>query len=155
MNILVVFYSRTGMTRKVGETIARHLKADKEEIYDTNNRKGFFGYLSAGMDAFLKRETEIFNYSKDPANYDLVIIGTPIWSLGISPAIRTYVMRNKSKFKKVAFFCSHSGSPGKQAFDDLEHLCGKEPIAVLEIGEHELMTGGSYEAIAEFAEEIA
>lgn len=155
MNILVVFYSRTGSTRKVGETIARHLKADLEEIFDAKNRQGFLGYFSAGMDAFLKRETELFNYSKDPADYDLVIIGTPIWSIGIAPAIRTYVRQIEPKLKKVAFFCCKSSSPAKQAFDDLAHLCGKQPIAVLEIKEHELKTGKSFQDIAAFAEQIA
>jgi flavodoxin len=38
--ILVVYYSRTGMTKKLANSIANLLFADIEEIVDTKNRSG-------------------------------------------------------------------------------------------------------------------
>ena len=54
MKTLVVFYSRTGTTKKVGENIAKILKCDSEEIFDTKDRMGVVGYMQAGKDAMFK-----------------------------------------------------------------------------------------------------
>lgn len=126
--ILVVFYSRTGHTRKLGERIAKILKADKEEIIDSDNREGLFGWLRGGKDAY-KRKLAKISYKKDCSNYDLVIIGTPVWAGTMTPAVRTYIQENKEKFRKIAFFCTFGGSEAK-TFGEMQDL-GSKPIAVL------------------------
>jgi len=84
MKILVVFYSRSGRTKRIAEAILGILKCDKEEIFDLKNRKGIPGFLSAGTDANLRRLTAIKEIKNNPSLYDLVIIGTPVWSSNIS-----------------------------------------------------------------------
>jgi len=48
--------------------------------------------------------TEIAQTTKVPDDYDLVIIGTPIWAWKPTPAIRTYISQNNLAGKKVALF---------------------------------------------------
>jgi len=114
MKILVVFYSRSGRTKKVAEVISKILKCDKEEIFDIKSREGVVGFLSAGTDANLRRLTVIKEIKNNPSLYDLVIIGTPIWSSNISTPIRTYLSLHKEDFKNVAFFCTRLGSDAKE-----------------------------------------
>ena len=45
MKILVVFYSRSGNTRRVAEEIIDALDCDIEELFDTQNLSGALGYL--------------------------------------------------------------------------------------------------------------
>ncbi len=90
MNALVVYYSRTGTTRKVAEKLASLLRCVSEEIHDTTNRKGKLGWLRAGKDATSKKLTKLETVNNDPASYDIVIIGTPIWNHTLSTPIRTY-----------------------------------------------------------------
>ena len=71
---LVVYYSRTGNTRKLAKIIAEKLKADIEEIEDSTSRSGPLGWLRAGRDAGLKSLTKLKPLKKDPSNYDMVII---------------------------------------------------------------------------------
>ena len=59
MKPLVVFYSRTGTTKKVAETISSILKCDVEEVFDTKNRAGVLGWLRSGRDAGSKKLTAI------------------------------------------------------------------------------------------------
>ena len=59
MKSLVIFYSRTGNTKKVAENIANDLNCDIEEIFDTKNRAGSIGWLSAGKDANTKKLTTL------------------------------------------------------------------------------------------------
>lgn len=56
MKSLVVFYSRTGNTRRVAEMIAGEMKADLQELVDKKSRKGPIALLRAGRDAIKKGE---------------------------------------------------------------------------------------------------
>lgn len=154
MKILVVFYSRSGRTKKIAEAISDILKCDKEEIFDTKNRKGIPGFLSAGTDANLRRLTAIKEIKNNPSLYDLVIIGTPIWSSNISTPIRTYLSLHKDNFKKVAFFCARLGSDTKKVFDDMKNLCQKTPIALLELTSREVARDQYMQKVKEFIKNL-
>jgi flavodoxin len=77
---LVVYYTRTGNARFVAETIAAEVGADIEEVIDLKKRSGILGWLRGGSDARKGKETEITQTQKVPANYDLIVVGTPIWA---------------------------------------------------------------------------
>jgi hypothetical protein len=67
----------------------------------------------------------------DPALYDVVALGTPVWNALMSRPMRTYITANKSKFKGVAFFCTQVGNESKQLFSDMQTLSGRHPVSVL------------------------
>ena len=77
--VLVIFYSRTGATRRLAEALANALQADIEPITDRINRSGIFGYLRSVAESLQKRGASIEPMKTDPASYDLVVIGTPVW----------------------------------------------------------------------------
>jgi flavodoxin len=104
MKSLVVYYSRTGKTKFVAEKIAAELGSDIEKIEDLKNREGKMGWMSATRDASREKETPISPTKKNPADYDLVIIGTPVWAFNPASAIRTYLKSNDLTRKKVALF---------------------------------------------------
>jgi len=126
MKTLVVFYSRSGTTKRVAQEVAKALNADIDELIDKKSRKGILGFLRAGYDATRGKTTEI-EFEKDPYDYDLVIVGTPIWNGRVTPAIRTYLLRNREKIKNAAFFSTCAGRPGK-CLEQMEELWGKKPI---------------------------
>lgn len=126
MKTLVVFYSRSGTTKRVAQEVAKALNADIDELIDKKSRKGFLGFLRAGYDATRGKTTEI-EFEKDPYDYDLVIVGTPIWNGRVTPAIRTYLLQNREKIKNAAFFSTCAGRPGK-CLEQMEDLWGKKPI---------------------------
>ncbi|MBN2458884.1 NAD(P)H-dependent oxidoreductase [Candidatus Woesearchaeota archaeon] len=107
---LVVFYSRTGITRKVANAIAQELQAELEELVDKKSRKGIMGWLSGGRDAMKKILTELEPLEKDLSEYEIIVIGTPIWAGNMAPAARTFLSQNRGKLKKVAFFHTRGGS---------------------------------------------
>ena len=109
MRTLVVYYTRTGNTKFVAETVAAELGADTEEVIDMKKRQGMLGWLSAGRDAMGQKETEIAQTKRAPADYDLVIIGQPVWAGNPTPAIRTFLNKNDLSGKKVALFFSDAG----------------------------------------------
>ncbi len=106
---LVVYYTRTGNARFVAETIAAEIGADAEEVIDMKKRSGVLGYLSSGKDARQGKETQIAPSKKSPVDYDLIIVGTPIWAARPTPAVTTYLKRNNFSGKKVAVFITQGG----------------------------------------------
>ncbi|MDH5806384.1 MAG: flavodoxin [Candidatus Methanomethylicaceae archaeon] len=154
MKCLVVFYSRTGNTKKVAEKIAEMLNCDLEEIIDIKNRSGLLGFLRSGFEAVLKKLTIIAKTKYNPDDYDLVIIGTPVWAGTISTPIRTYMIMNKDKFKKVAFFCTLIRKTAPKVFKEMKEVCQKEPISTIMIRASEINSGIYAKKLEEFVSKI-
>jgi flavodoxin len=154
MKTLVVFYSRTGTTKKIAEEIAAKIGAEIEEIKDTVDRNGAKGYLLAGRDATLRRLTKLEEVKYNPADFDLVIIGTPIWSWNMSAPIRTYITEHKNNFKNVAFFCTMGGSGDEKAFREMGDIIGKNPVSTLPLKTREAVKDEFAEKMEKFVTSI-
>jgi len=154
MKALVAYYSRTGRTKKIAEAISNNLNCDIEEIIDTTKRSGFFGIFRSKYQAAKKMLTVLQNSKNDPAFYDLVIIGTPVWSNTISTPIRTYIHQNKSRFKNVAFFCTFGGSGFEDMFCQMEELCGKKPVSALAVDAMEVLKDNYMDKVKQFVDNI-
>lgn len=121
MKSLVVYYTRTGKTKFVAETVAAELGADLEEIVDLKKREGKLGWIMGGKDASQKNLTEIAPMKRVPADYDLIVVGTPIWAWAPTPAFRTYVSKNNLATNKVALFYTFDSDP-KQASGKIREI---------------------------------
>ena len=151
--VLVVYYSRTGTTRKVAETLKQELKADLEEIIDKKNREGLKGWLMAGRDAGNKALTEILEPTRNPKNYDLVVIGSPVWNDTVSTPIRTYLTKYRGSLSKVAFFTTQK-SEKTNATSDMEEILGKKPIAAIQLREKQGDDSENHKMLKAYLEKI-
>lgn len=130
MKTLVVFYSKTGHTKKVAAEIAEKLKADLEEIKDLKKRNGFFRWFGAGKDAMKKNITEI-KTNKNPEDYDLIIVGSPVWARNVTPAVRTYLGKYNLSGKKLAFFSVSGQGKEQNIFHEMEKICKKPECKIM------------------------
>jgi flavodoxin len=154
MKTLVVYYSRTGTTKKAAEALAAELKCDVEEIFDIRDRKGPIGFLMAGRDAGAKNLTELRKTKSDLSQYGLVVVGTPIWAWNLSTPIRTYLTQNRASLKKVAFFCTQGSDGSEIAFREMASLCGTGPLATLALCSGDVWKGDFLGKIREFAKKL-
>ena len=122
MKSLVVYYSRSGNTRFAAEQISKEIGGEIEEIIDKKKRKGLLGFVSSGYDATRGRATKIAAIKRSPKDYDLVVVGTPMWNKRITPAVRTYLRDNNFSEKRVALFCTNLGSEPERVFKTLKEL---------------------------------
>ena len=129
MKTLVTYYSRTGTTRAVGEAIARELGADSEEIIDLRKRTGLrpIRFIIAGYGARRGKLTDI-RFERSPDDYDLIVIGTPIWAGRMTPAVRTYLGSQKLEGKRVASLCT-GGAEGGKVLEELKGLAPRSEAA--------------------------
>jgi flavodoxin len=155
MKCLLVFYSRTGRTKKIAELISTEINCEYEEIIDTKKRKGrFIGFVKSGFAATREKLTNNKEVQKDPELYDVVILGTPIWNKRMTPAIRTYITENKNRFKSVAFFCTLGGIGGPETFESMAELCEKTPVSTLAITRKEIKNELHIDEIKNFSRQF-
>lgn len=139
--VLVVFFSRTGTTRRLAGALAGMMSADIEEICDFTERRGALGYLRCVIDSWRKRPAEIVPAGLDPSQYDLVLVGTPVWAGAVSAPVRAYLLQNRSRFRHVGFFCIFGGLGAGTAFDEMRALAGKAPVAQCKVRAAEVQRG--------------
>ncbi len=122
MRSLVVFYSRTGNSKFVAEKVATELGADTEEVVDLKNRRGWLGFVIAGYDATRGKLTKIEKTQKSSWDYDLIVVGTPVWNSRLTPAIRTYLKENDFSQKRVALFSTNEGRGSEKTLSMMKSL---------------------------------
>ncbi len=131
MKGLIVYFSRTGRTRRVAEAIQALTGFDLDEIREAKGRGGPIGWLKSGMESTRKMLPRIEALQHDQASYDLVVIGTPIWAANMSSPVRAYITKHGPDIKKAALFCTGDGDKPEKAFAPITELLGKEPIVTM------------------------
>lgn len=151
---LVVYYSRTGNTKRAALELARKLGADVEELIDRKSRRGLFGYLRSGLEAALDREGDIAPPTRDAAEYDVVVLGTPTWNAAVSSPMRAYLRGYLRGTKALAFFCTCGGSGSARVLRQMSELTGRPPVAAMVLRERDLSGGNAEPKIERFARAI-
>lgn len=123
MKTLVVYFSLTGSTEFVAKIISEQLNADLCEVVDKKHKNGKLIYLKGGAAAFREKLTKI-EVNKSIENYELIIIGSPIWAGKITPAIRTFLSQNDFTQKKGAFFVTIGGDKPEKSIENMRRTTG-------------------------------
>jgi menaquinone-dependent protoporphyrinogen IX oxidase len=134
--MLVICYSRTGTTGAIAKELAHAAGADLEYLADTADRAGLWGYLRSGRDAMLHRGTTLKPLVVDPATYDLVLVGSPVWMERLSAPVRTFLEGYRGRLQKVAFFLTSGGKRDHTGiFREMAAAVGAEPVACLSLAQ--------------------
>ena len=107
MNYKVVYFTRTGNSKRVAEKIASKLSCEALQITDNMNWKGGFGYLKGGYYASLNRDVDI-NIPENLDSADELIVVTSIWAGGIAPDIKAFL--KNTTLNKVHLVVTSLGS---------------------------------------------
>ena len=114
--ILVVYFSHEGNTKFVAEKIAKLAEADiqplvpkKQLASKTSSSKFFWG----GAKVYMRTKPELKKLAKNPKDYDVLFIGTPVWAWTFAPPLRTFFSEIRLKDKKIALFACDEGGLGK------------------------------------------
>jgi len=138
MKILVVYYSLDGNTKLIAEAVAEAAQADTMELVLKNKKikaGSFMKYFWGGRQVMMKEKPELEPLEKDPADYDIIFIGTPVWAWNFTPAISSFISSTKISDKKIALFCCHGGGM-KNTFDNLaEALADNQIIGKIDFKE--------------------
>lgn len=134
---LIVFHSRTGHTRRVAQALAQRLDADLDEIRIVQPLDGIAGYAMCAIEAIAGLTPALRPMHRNPAAYELLVIGTPVWFWNLASPVRSWLEAHPPK-RRVAFFCTMGGSGAGRVFAAMAGLAGREPVATLALLEKDL-----------------
>jgi menaquinone-dependent protoporphyrinogen IX oxidase len=151
MRTLIVFYTRTGTTGKVAQALSERCGAEIEQIRDVHPRRGLLrGWWRSIREVRRRSEAEILTTGKQPQEFDLVILGTPVWAGSMSSPLRTWINRNRSSLEQVAVFVTQGGRGGEKAAAQVAELCGTAPVARLVVNAKDLASAKFEKQLDEF-----
>ncbi|MCL2293532.1 MAG: flavodoxin [Spirochaetes bacterium] len=132
MKTLIVYYSFEGNCAFIAEKIKaaiseRNFSSQKTtwgEIPETTllrlipegdekKRTKVGGFFWATQQMFFAKKPRLKPFSVDISDYDLIILGTPVWAWSYAPAMASFLTAAKITGKKIALFCCHGGGKGK------------------------------------------
>lgn len=153
--VLVVLYSRTGTTRKIGAEIAQRCGADMEEVRDTRSREGVLGYLRSALEALRKTPAKIQSPRRRWRDYEVVVLGTPVWGGHPCSPVRAYLAQQSDPHGRVAFFCTMGGRGAESVFAELAQLTRMTPTATLALTAAQVAQGVYGDLLDSFVRKIA
>ena len=131
-SVLCICYSRTGNTERTMREISKALDCEMVIVHDRVNRAGALGWLRCGMDAMRKKTRAVnrFETMHQLWDYNLVIIGTPVWAGRCSSVIRGFLKRRGFELTDVAYVITHrSDEPYRDVFDQMDMYLKRPHVA--------------------------
>lgn len=152
MSILVAYYSRTEVTKKLAEAIASEVGADIEEIVSKVNYNGKIGFARGGKDSLSEKIIDLEPFKHNVSDYDLVYLGVPLWAGKAANPMLSYIKKNEGKFNNVKFFATAGSSDFGGLFKQLEKYVGKAPLKTLGLTTKQVKHDEFKEDLASFIE---
>lgn len=122
--ILCVYYSRTGKTEGLMQEIARELGCEAVKLEDGRDRSGLAGWLYSGMQAMSRKVTPVQKpeTALPLSEYDLVILGTPVWAGRCSSIAREFLKKYGKSCRKMAYVITRQDEKNKyeQVFEQMD-----------------------------------
>lgn len=129
MKTLIVYYSLEGNTEMIANKMREHLQADivrlvpKKDIPSGNIKK----YIWGGKSVLFGEKPELEPYEAKIKDYDIIVIGTPVWASTYAPALGTFFSENKIQGKDIYLVACHGGGGTDKCFHKLkEKLQGNQ-----------------------------
>lgn len=142
-DMLVAYFSRSGVAERLAVQLAAKLGADLESVKPLAAYRGAGGYLKGVWHSLFRRAPSV-DCRRDPADYAVVIIGSPIWGGRLSAPMRSYLKRFRGRIGAVAaFWVSGSGHAYKTVSAEIEQLTGRALLATASFSEREVGTGAA------------
>lgn len=114
MKNMIIYYSYGGNTRRIAKLIQENTGGDLAEIRTVQPYTGSYtevvdqGQKEVGSGYM----PEIEPLSVDPADYDRIILGSPVWWYTFAPAVKTFLSLYDLSGKVVCPFSTNGGWPG-------------------------------------------
>lgn len=123
--MLIVYYSvSNGNTKRIAERLQKAVGADIAQIETVTPYSGSYNDIvnQGQREVNQGYQPAIKPLSVNPADYDVIAIGTPTWWYTMAPAVLTFLNSYDWQGKIVIPFQTHGGWPG-HVMKDIKTAC--------------------------------
>jgi flavodoxin len=149
--MLIAFNSRTGNTRRLAEAVAAACGGELVEIREKGGPRSLPLTL---LGALIGRRPALEPTGADPADFDVVAVGSPVWAGAPTPAARAFAAGLKGGRARFAAFATMGGAGGDKTAAKLAEAAGATPVATCLVTEKDLKSGAFEAEAKRFAEAL-
>lgn len=159
--VLMICYSKTGTTLEVANQLVSMTGWDLAMLTDVVPRRGLLGDLRCVVDALFKRHPPYRYDGPPPAQYDHVVLMSPIWMGRLAAPMRAFIKdaqatpagRNHLP-ASVSAICLMASRGGFRAVGDMSDLLGHAPWPVAALEEREVLCGQTFDLLNVLAADV-
>jgi flavodoxin len=138
-NILIVYYSNNGNTKKVADTLHSVIGGDIKQIQLQEKYPANIFTMTKTVRSQIKQDYLPKIDEIDISNYDVIFIGSPIWNFTISLPMKSFLKNNEFENKILIPFFTYSGGADKNKVNnDIKNLTNakeiRHPLFIFENG---------------------
>lgn len=152
---LIVYYSFEGNTRCAARLLAEKLGAETLELEPVRDypRSSVGKYVFGGAAASFSAEPELKPYAFEPDQYDLIVLGSPVWAGRTAPPMNTFLKRWDLRGRRVAAFACSSGGRAEKMLSGIAERTGglAAAVSLIDPASH---PAEAEQALARFAQEL-
>lgn len=104
---LVIFFSRSGYTKKLAYEVANEKGAEILEIKTTEKIKGNLGFWWCGRFGMHKWGMPLEKLGVNLEDYEEITLCSPVWVFSLSAPMRQFCKENSNKIKNVNYYITH------------------------------------------------
>lgn len=154
-SVLVVCYSYSGVSRRAAQLLASHLGWPLGEVLEQRSRAGFGGDLRCVLDSLLRRRPAIRYEGPEPADFDAVVVVSPIWAMQMAGPMRSFLAEYAGRMKCVAQVTTMSAAGAANAVAEATRLLHRAPVLSVGLMARELEVGAGTTRLLAFGEALA
>lgn len=144
MKALVLYYSYSGNTESIARQIGKALCCDLADIQAVTPYSDDFDTVVNQSEQEIKKgyEPDIKPLRHNPAEYDTIILGFPVWWYTFAPPVKTALSAVNWAGKTVYAFATNEGWLG-HSFPDVKKACagaGVKPGLCIRFSDNRLVT---------------
>lgn len=122
---IVVYFSRTGCTKRIAELISRLADAELVEIVLVDPYPESYSETTTIVKDQMQKGVlpDIKPLNVDFSQFDTIYLGSPTWWGHIARPVEKFLADEKFSGKTIKLFTSHGGSGRAGTQEDVERLC--------------------------------
>lgn len=127
---LLIYYSYTGHTRIIAKKIEEAIDCDIVEIKPKNAYTKDYQYVVDNTENPTREEfimPEIEPIDIEISNYNVIIVGTPVWWYQMAAPIRSFLSKNNLSGKIIIPFATNAGWLG-HTFKEFADICTNSKV---------------------------
>lgn len=129
MKAAVIYYSRSGVTKKIAEKVQKKFNAD---MYVVEPEKAYGNYASAVArvigEKASKNDPVLKTKVADFSDYDTIFIGFPVWASSLPQFLQEYISKANLDGKRVIPFATAGANGKESSLKRLKELLPKSNI---------------------------
>ncbi len=130
LEMLIVYYSYSGNTRKVARAIHGSIGGDLFEVEPLESYPGNYNAVveQARKELHSGYRPELKTVVGDISRYDTIFVGSPNWWHTIAPPLITFLSETDLSGKTIIPFITHGGGGLGRSTSDIAELCPNSTI---------------------------